>query len=67
MTAELENRAYNIIERDPRLTAEQCAEEVEEGRREYDSIWATAQQRRRALDRIEIYSFLRDMLQRARA
>lgn len=66
MTDELKNRAYDILERSPsRLSIERVQWIIENEQRIYDCLYSDIIQRKRALDNIEIYTFIGGLLSRA--
>ncbi|WP_302777909.1 hypothetical protein [Anaerotruncus colihominis] len=66
ISAELKTRACEILERAKRpLTLYDCELEIGNGRIAYDSLYSNFVQRKRALETIQIYEYIKGLLQRA--
>lgn len=66
ISAETKNKAYEILERSRRpLTVNDCETEIHNGRVTYNSLYSDFTQRKRALETMQIYGFLKELLQRA--
>jgi hypothetical protein len=66
ISPELKTKACEILECSFRtLTVHDCEREIENGRIAYNSLYSNFLQRKRALETMQIYRFIRELLQRA--